>query len=31
LEINKAKKLGWKPIVDLKEGIKRTVEWTKNK
>ncbi|UXM85438.1 SDR family oxidoreductase [Methanococcus aeolicus] len=30
LNINKAKKLGWKPSVDLKEGIKRTVEWMKN-
>ena len=31
LNINKAKKLGWKPSVELKEGIKRTVEWIKNK
>jgi len=30
LNINKAKELGWKPSVDLKEGIKRTVEWMKS-
>lgn len=30
-EIEKARKLlGWKPQVNLKEGIKRTVEWTKD-
>ena len=30
LNINKAGELGWKPTVDLKEGIKRTVEWMKS-
>lgn len=30
LNINKAEELGWKPSVDLKEGIKRTVEWMKS-
>lgn len=31
LNINKAKDvLGWKPEVDIEEGIKRTVEWTKS-
>lgn len=30
LNINKAKEvLGWKPEVDIEEGIKRTIEWTK--
>lgn len=30
-DINKAQKLlGWQPQVSLEEGIKRTVEWTKN-
>jgi len=29
LNISKAEELGWKPSVDLKEGIKRTVEWMK--
>ena len=29
LDIKKAKSLGWKPEVDLKEGIKRVVDWMK--
>jgi nucleoside-diphosphate-sugar epimerase len=30
-DINKARELfGWEPQVNLEEGIKRTVEWTKN-
>lgn len=30
LNINKAKEvLGWKPEVDIEEGIKRTIEWTR--
>jgi len=31
LNIDKAKKLGWSSEYDLKEGIRRTVEWIKNK
>jgi UDP-glucose 4-epimerase len=30
LNIEKAKSLGWKPEVDLKEGIKRVVSWMRN-
>ncbi|ACV24294.1 SDR family oxidoreductase [Methanocaldococcus fervens] len=30
LDIKKAKSLGWRPEVDLKEGIKRVVDWMKN-
>ncbi|XRO76287.1 SDR family oxidoreductase [Methanocaldococcus sp. 10A] len=30
LNIDKAKSLGWEPEVDLKEGIKRVVNWMKN-
>ncbi len=29
LDIKKAEELGWKSTVDLREGIKRTVEWMK--
>jgi UDP-glucose 4-epimerase len=29
LDIKKAEKLGWKPEIDLKEGIKRVVGWMK--
>ncbi len=31
LNIDYAKKLGWKPVISLEEGIKKTVEWIKNK
>jgi len=30
-DISKIKKLGWKPKVSLKEGLKTTIEWLKNK
>ncbi|AIJ06434.1 UDP-glucose 4-epimerase [Methanocaldococcus bathoardescens] len=30
LDIKKAESLGWEPEVDLKEGIKRVVNWMKN-
>ncbi|AAB98196.1 UDP-glucose 4-epimerase (galE) [Methanocaldococcus jannaschii DSM 2661] len=30
LDIKKAESLGWKPEIDLKEGIKRVVNWMKN-